>query len=84
VFERFTDASRSVVVVAQEEARRLRHATIGTEHLLLGVLAQPDSIGGQVLAGAGLDLAGVRRLVAERVPAGATVPERIPFTPRSK
>lgn len=45
VFERFTDRARAVVVTAQDEARRLGHGWIGAEHLMLGVLAQPDGIG---------------------------------------
>lgn len=45
MFERFTDLARAVVVGAQEEARRLGHAWIGAEHLMLGVLAQPDGVG---------------------------------------
>jgi ATP-dependent Clp protease ATP-binding subunit ClpC len=42
VFERFTERARQVVVLAQEEAREFRHDYIGTEHILLGVLARPD------------------------------------------
>ena len=44
MFELFTDRARRVVVLAQEEARSLEHDYIGTEHLLLGLLAQPDGI----------------------------------------
>ena len=40
MFERFTDRARHAVVAAQEEARRLGHTYIGTEHLLLGLLAR--------------------------------------------
>ncbi|MET8047563.1 MULTISPECIES: Clp protease N-terminal domain-containing protein [unclassified Streptosporangium] len=54
MFERFTDNARQVTVLAQEEARRLRHGHIGTEHLLLGLLRQGDSVGAQVLTGLGL------------------------------
>ena len=42
MFERFTDAARSAVVSSQEAARELEHDYIGTEHILLGVLARPD------------------------------------------
>jgi ATP-dependent Clp protease ATP-binding subunit ClpA len=48
MFERFTKAARQVVVGAQDEARRLGHGSIGTEHLLLGLVAD-DGIGGQIL-----------------------------------
>jgi ATP-dependent Clp protease ATP-binding subunit ClpA len=59
MFERFTDDARAAVVAAQEEARALRHGWIGTEHLLLGVLVSGGD-GAQLLAGFGVDAAGVR------------------------
>ena len=42
MFERFTNRARHAVVLAQEEARRLHHNYIGTEHVLLGLLGEPD------------------------------------------
>ena len=54
MFERFTESARQVVVRAQEEARRLPSAHIGTEHLLLALLAQEDSTSAAVLARHGL------------------------------
>ncbi len=51
MFERFTYPARRVVVRAQEEARTFRHPWLGTEHLLLGVLAQPQAPGVSVLTG---------------------------------
>jgi ATP-dependent Clp protease ATP-binding subunit ClpA len=54
VFERFTDEARQTVVQAQQEARELGHGHIGTEHLLLGLLAQGGSATGRVLTGHGL------------------------------
>jgi ATP-dependent Clp protease ATP-binding subunit ClpA len=56
VFERFTPDARQVVVRAQQEARSFAHPWIGTEHLLLGVLAAPDSAGAAVLAQFGVTL----------------------------
>jgi ATP-dependent Clp protease ATP-binding subunit ClpA len=86
MFERFTDRARRVVVLAQEEARMLGHGFIGTEHLLLGTIAQGDGVGGKALEQLGLRLEGARaeveRLVARgtgEVPSG-----HIPFTPRAK
>ena len=68
MFERFTQAARSTVVVATEEARGMRHDFVGTEHLLLGLLHQTDDPGVAVLLRSGLDLAtaraAVRRLLA--------------------
>ena len=59
MFERFTDDARQAVVLAQEEAVALRHGWIGTEHVLLGVLATGGG-GARLLAGFGVDAAGVR------------------------
>ncbi|WP_061299840.1 Clp protease N-terminal domain-containing protein [Herbidospora cretacea] len=51
MFERFTDDARRVVTAAQVEARRLNHPRIGTEHLLLGMLQDPESLAARVLTG---------------------------------
>ena len=56
MFERFTERARSAVVLAQEQARLLGHNYIGTEHLLLGLLAEGDGVGPVVLREAGLTL----------------------------
>jgi ATP-dependent Clp protease ATP-binding subunit ClpA len=85
MFERFTNRARHVVVLAQEEARRLRHNYIGTEHILLGLLGEPDGVGGRALAGFGMSLESTRREVTAIVSAGTTAPSgHIPFTPRAK
>ena len=44
MFERFTNRARHAVVLAQEEARRMQHNYIGTEHVLLGLLGEPDGL----------------------------------------
>ena len=54
MFERFTERARQVVVLAQEEARTLKHNYIGTEHILLGLLDEEESLGGGTLAGLGI------------------------------
>ncbi|NHC15676.1 Clp protease N-terminal domain-containing protein [Motilibacter deserti] len=64
MFERFTKAARAAVVQAQVEARRLGHDRIGDEHLLLGVLAQPGSVGAEVLGELGVGLEPARAQVA--------------------
>ena len=85
MFERFTNRARHVVVLSQEEARLLSHNFIGTAHILLGLLGEPESIGGQVLAGFGLTLDGVREEVVEKIGRGKSAPAgHIPFTPRAK
>ena len=67
MFERFTPAARQVVVCAQEEARTFGHPWLGTEHLLLGVLAEPQAPGVSVLADLGVTMdtgrAALRQLV---------------------
>jgi ATP-dependent Clp protease ATP-binding subunit ClpC len=50
VFERFTDQARQVVVLAQVEARELKHNHIGTEHILLGLASLEDGLAAQILA----------------------------------
>ena len=85
MFERFTNRARHTVVLAQEEARRLQHNYIGTEHILLGLLGEPDGVAGRVLTGFGISRDGVREEVAAAVGLGkATRSGHIPFTPRAK
>src|SRR5215217_6775682 len=50
MFDRFTRSSRKAVILAQEEARHFNHDHIGTEHLLLGILRQEESVAGRALA----------------------------------
>jgi ATP-dependent Clp protease ATP-binding subunit ClpA len=67
MFERFTDRARAVVVRARSEAQELRHPLIGTEHLLLALLAEEGGLGYAVLHEAGLDGARVRAEVQRLV-----------------
>jgi ATP-dependent Clp protease ATP-binding subunit ClpA len=85
MFERFTDRARQTVVLAQEEARRLGHSYIGTEHLLLGLLREGDGVAAQALGRMGISLADVRSDVVRIIGEAAGAPSgHIPFTPRSK
>jgi ATP-dependent Clp protease ATP-binding subunit ClpA len=87
VFERYTEEARSVVVVAQEEARALRHNYVGTEHLLLALLRLPrDSVVGQVLDALELSSDGARERLRALVPEGEhpASEQQLPFTPRAK
>lgn len=70
MFERFTSAARKAVVQAQVEARQLSHPVIGSEHLLLGVLDEPDGLGGRALRRLGVNPAGVRASIVEIVGRG--------------
>jgi len=85
LFERFTDRARRVVVMAQEEARKMNHKYIGTEHLLLGLLAEGEGVAAKSLGSIGIDLNSTRETVIETVGVGQQAPTgHIPFTPRAK
>jgi ATP-dependent Clp protease ATP-binding subunit ClpC len=85
MFERFTPRARHAIVLAQEEARGLQHNYIGTEHVLLGLLGEPESIGARALAGFGLTLTNAREEVLASVGPGPGAKDgHIPFTPRAK
>ena len=85
MFERFTDRARSVVVLAQEEARRLDHNYIGSEHILLGLLREGEGIAAKALESLGIRLDAVRQKVKEIIGRGQQTPSgHIPFTPRAK
>jgi ATP-dependent Clp protease ATP-binding subunit ClpC len=85
VFERFTERARQVVVLAQDEARALKHNYIGTEHILLGLLREEEGIAARVLGSLDVTLEGARDQVARMVGQGDEVTAgQIPFTPRGK
>jgi len=85
MFERFSDASRRVVVRSQEEARELRHNYIGAEHILLGLLHVGEGRGVAMLAERGLTLETARKAVIDHVQMGREpITGHIPFTPRAK
>jgi ATP-dependent Clp protease ATP-binding subunit ClpA len=85
MFERFTAVARRVVVLSQEEARRLTHNYIGTEHILLGLLGEREGPAFRVLDRFGMSLDGVRQEVTEMVGTGQEMRGgHIPFTPRAK
>jgi hypothetical protein len=85
MFERFTNQSRRVVVLAQEEARMLDHNYIGTEHLLLGLLHEGRGSAARALAAMDVTLQAARDQVVEIIGRGQAQPSgHIPFTPRAK
>ena len=85
MFERFTDQAHRAVVFAQEEARRLNHDHVGTEHLLAGLLREERGAAVQVLAASGVTLDAVRERIAALAGPGQAPPRgHIPFTPRAK
>lgn len=85
MFERFTDRARAVVVQAQDEALNRKHGYIGTEHLLLGLLGQPDGIAAKALASLGVSADDVSTKIEQTVGIGdSTKKGHIPFTKRAK
>jgi ATP-dependent Clp protease ATP-binding subunit ClpC len=85
VFERFSERARRVVVLAQEEARMLNHNYIGTEHILLGLIHEGESVAAKALESLGISLEAVRQQVEEIIGQGQSPPTgQIPFTPRAK
>jgi len=85
MFERFTDRSRRVIVLAQEEARMLDHGWIGTEHILLGLIREGDGHAAKALDSLGISLDAVRQQVEAFIGRGQQAPSGpVPFTPRAK
>jgi ATP-dependent Clp protease ATP-binding subunit ClpC len=85
MFERFTERARQVVVLAQDEARTLKHNYIGTEHILLGLLREEEGLAARVLDTLDITVEEVRAQVARIVGQGDEVTTgQIPFTPRAK
>lgn len=85
MFERFTESARQVVVLAQEEARKLRHGYIGTEHLLLGLMRE-NGRAATTLGAHGVELQPARDWVVEHIGEGDEEPRpgQLPLTPRMK
>ena len=84
MFERFTDRSRRVVVLAQEEARMLNHNYIGAEHILLGLIRESDGLAARALESLEISLGAVRQQVEEIIGQGQQAPTGpVPFTPRA-
>ena len=85
MFERFTQPSRRVVVLAQEEARLLDHNYIGIEHILLGLIHEGEGVAARAIASLGLTLQMARDQVTDMIGRGQQTPTgHIPFTPRAK
>jgi ATP-dependent Clp protease ATP-binding subunit ClpC len=86
MFETFTPEARQVVVLAQDEARKLGHTQVGTEHLLLGLIAEESGAAGRAFARLGVTLDAARDAIMALVRPGEPTPpdEQIPFSPRAK
>ncbi|SDU77868.1 ATP-dependent Clp protease ATP-binding subunit ClpC [Arcanobacterium phocae] len=85
MFERFTDRARRVIVLAQEEARNLKHNYLGTEHILLGLIKEGEGVAAKALEALDVSFDAVRDQVVEIIGEGQEQPSgHIPFTPRAK
>lgn len=86
MFNRFTERAKKVIFLAREEARRLDHDYLGTEHILLGLIREGEGIGAAALQNLAIDLAQVRAEVEKAVGrgGGTLFLGQIPFTPRAK
>jgi ATP-dependent Clp protease ATP-binding subunit ClpC len=86
MFERFTERARRVIVLAQDEARSLDHSYIGTEHILLALMAEGSGVGPKALEAMQITKDTVREKVEEIAGRGQAPPGKghIPFTPAAK
>jgi ATP-dependent Clp protease ATP-binding subunit ClpC len=85
MFEHFLDVAIKAVMIAQEEARRTGHNLVGTEQLLLGIIAEGTGIATQALREQGVTLKRARAIVDELIGRGpGYVPPHLPFTPKAK
>ncbi len=85
-FERFTERARKVIGLAKEEAKRLNHDYVGSEHLLLGLIREGEGVAAAVLQNLGVDLKTIRMEVEKLVRSGpdTVVLGEVPFTPKFK
>ena len=86
MFDRFTDRARKVMGLARQEAQRLGHDYIGTEHVLLGLIQEGNGVASDVLKSLDIDLKKIRQEVEKLVSPGNTMVTmgQLPFTPRAK
>src|SRR5690554_4731629 len=85
MFGRFTERAQRVIVLSQEEARRLGHSVVGTEHILLGLIAEGEDVAARSLLSMGISIDQVRGEIERMIGRGGKPSEgQIGFTPRSK
>jgi len=85
MFEKFTEGAIKVIMLSQEEARRMGHNFVGTEQLLLGVIGQRHGVGGRALSQLNVTLKKTRKAIEKYIGRGTGfVASEIPFTPRPK
>jgi ATP-dependent Clp protease ATP-binding subunit ClpC len=84
MFGRFTERAQKVLAVAQEEAIRLGHNNIGTEHILLGLVHESEGIAAKALNGLGLGSDKIQKEVENLIGKGHETPQTVHYTPRAK
>ncbi len=86
MFERFTERARKVIILAREEAIRLGHNFVGTEHLLLGLIREGDGLAVAILKKLNVNIGAVKAEIEKIVSAGSEFSPagEIPFTPQAK
>src|SRR5438874_11526432 len=86
MYERFTDGARKVMQLANQEAQRLKHEYIGTEHILLGLVRAEPGVGVNVLKNLNIDLRTIRTDIERIIQAGPDIiaAGKLPQTPRAK
>ena len=85
MYGRFTEKAQHVIYYAQEEARAMNYPAVGTEHLLLGILREGESVASKALTNMGVDLQKTREIVLQLLSPGQDpVGDEIAITPRVK
>jgi len=86
MFERFTDKARNIIILARKEAEKFNHDFLGTEHILLGILAQNDEFPILILRKLGIDPDRVRQDIEAAIPKGTNTLtyDEIPFTSKAR
>ena len=84
MFGRFTEKAQKAILLAQEEAKGLRHNYVGTEHILLGLLAETEGVAAQALNNMGVNLENARNEVIKLIGQGEYQADIMGFTPRTK
>src|SRR5678815_4731134 len=86
MFDRFTDRAKKVMSLARQEAQKLNHEYIGTEHVLLGLIQEGSGVAANVLRNMNVDLDKIRDGIQKIVKTGPSMVTmgQLPFTPRAK
>ena len=84
MYGRFTERAQKAIMLSQEEAKRMKHNYVGTEHLLLGLIAEKDGVAAVSLKEMGVDLDNARKEVEKLIGFGNEEDQLVGFTPRTK